>query len=134
MPHVAHTHHFFTHNFGQHIQYSHISEHAYVNINITKMNFILTLHQKKYSTYNSMGASDRDIQRGTTLVFGMNIFNLKGSLGKGTKKEETHTLIDVQTLMLLPGNSSNPCPIYFNVHLTRRTSLSLDVLITLCFT
>ena len=35
-----------------------------------------------------MGAIDRDMKGGTILVFGMIILNLKGSLGKGTKREE----------------------------------------------
>ena len=34
-----------------------------------------------------MGSSDRDMQQGTILVFEMNVLNLKGSLGKGIKKQ-----------------------------------------------
>ena len=43
-----------------------------------------------------MGASDRDMQQGTILVFGMNIFNLKWFLGKGTKREEKSYHFDVK--------------------------------------
>ena len=53
-----------------------------------------------------MGASDRDMQRGTILVFGMNIFDLKGSLGKGTKREENPYIFDVQTSTFFPKKPS----------------------------
>ena len=53
-----------------------------------------------------MGASDRDMQWGTTLVFGLNILNLKGSLGKGTKREENPYLFDVKILTCCPKTST----------------------------
>ena len=51
-----------------------------------------------------MGASDRDIERGTILVFGLNILNLKGSLGKGTKREDKPYLFYVKTSTFYPKN------------------------------
>ena len=69
-----------------------------------------------------------DMQGGSTLVFGINILNLKGYLGKGTKREQTHTLIDVQMLNLLPKTLSKISQSFLNVHTTRRTtSLFLNV-------
>ena len=79
------THITFSHDFEEHNHYSQNFEHAYLDINIKKTHFIPTLYQQTYPTYNSIGASDRDMQWGTTLVFEMNILNLKGSVVKGTK-------------------------------------------------
>ena len=59
-----------------------------------------------------------DMQRGSTLVFGINILNLKGYLRKGTKREETHTLIHVEMLNLLPKNLSTISQSFLNVHTT----------------
>ena len=55
-----------------------------------------------------MGASDRDMQRGTILVFEMNILNLKGSLGKGTKREENPYLISRLSTLKLAAQRTPP--------------------------
>ena len=65
---TLHTHHFSL-NFGQHAQYSHNSEHTHINIIITKIHYIPNFYKQTYQTYYSMGASDKDMQRETTLVF-----------------------------------------------------------------
>ena len=61
-----------------------------------------------------MGGSDRNMQRGTILNFGMNILNLKGSLGKGTTREENPYLFDVKLLTFCqktsPQEASKPPP------------------------
>ena len=51
-----------------------------------------------------MGARDMDMKRGTILVFRMNILNLKGSRGKGTKREEKPYLFDVDLFTCFPKN------------------------------
>ena len=59
-----------------------------------------------------MGSSVIDMQRGRILVIAMNILNLKGSLGKGTKREENTYLFDVKLLTCCtknsPKNASKP--------------------------
>ena len=61
----------FSLNLGQHAQYSHNSEHTDTNIKITKTHYIPYFYQKTNPIYDSIGASDKDIQRGTTLVIGI---------------------------------------------------------------
>ena len=69
-----------------------------------------------------MGASNRDMHKGgTILVFGMNILNLKGYHGKGTKRKETNSLIYVQTMNFLEKALSKISPGFLNVHTTGRT-------------
>ena len=59
-----------------------------------------------------MGATDRDMQREKILVFGINILNLLGSLGKGPKREEKPYLFDVKIFNFFPEispkNTSKP--------------------------
>ena len=69
---TLHKHHFLL-NFGQHAKYSHNSEHAHINLIITKTYYIQNFYQHTCPTYDSMGASDKDMQRGTILVFGLNL-------------------------------------------------------------
>ena len=70
-----------------------------------------------------MGASERDIQRGTILIFGLNILNFKGSHEKGTKREENPYLFDVKLMTLWqkssPKNTSKPpeCKLHSNYNL-----------------
>ena len=64
-----------------------------MNIFITKIQHTPNIYQQTYSTYETLGSSDRDMQRGTTLVFGLNILNLKGLLGKGPRYKRTHTFL-----------------------------------------
>ena len=64
------THHFSL-NFGQHDQYSHNYEHTHINIIITKTHYIPNFYQQTYPTNDLIGASDKNMQRGTTLVFGI---------------------------------------------------------------
>ena len=52
-----------------------------------------------------MGASDKDMQQGTILVFEMKIVNLKGFHGKGTKREENPYLFDDKILNFFPKTS-----------------------------
>ena len=80
-------------NYRKHQQKSHNSKHTYKHIIITKTRVIPIFYQKTYKTYDSIGASGRDMQRGTTLFFEMNISNLKGSLGKGNKRQKIHTFL-----------------------------------------
>ena len=82
-----------------------------------------------------MGASDRDMQRGTTLVFGMNILNLKGSLGKGTKREENPYLFEVKTSTCFPKNpfKYTSKSKSFNTNLTEKPSICLIGLISCLF-
>ena len=44
-------------------------KHTYMNIFITKTKHTPNVYQKTYPTNESLGASDRDMQRGTTLFF-----------------------------------------------------------------
>ena len=60
-----------------------------------------------------MGASDRDMQRGTTLVFGIDSSESLGSLGKGTKSKKTHTLFwssKIELASKRPSPKSRPSP------------------------
>ena len=66
---IAHTS--FSLNFGQHAQYSHNFENTYIDRIFTKAHYIPNFYQQTYPTYDSMGASDKNMQRGTTLVFGI---------------------------------------------------------------
>ena len=67
-----------------------------MNIFITNIQDTPNIFQQTYPTYESLGASVKDIQRRTTLVFGLNILNLRGLLGKKTREENPY-LLDVQT-------------------------------------
>ena len=96
----------FSHDFKQHNHHSHNFEHAYLNINITKHISSLLCTSKNTQSKVQWELLTGTYKGGTILVFGMNILNLKGCLGKGIKRKETHTLIDVQTLKFLPKPSS----------------------------
>ena len=62
------------HTFPKNIfNYSHDSEHTNMHIIITKTRYIPKFYQQTYPTYESMGASDKDMQRGTILVFGLEL-------------------------------------------------------------
>ena len=60
-----------------HVVSDHIGCHSYdlkhtlMNIFIRKIQHTPNIYQQTYPTYESLGASDRDMQRGTTLVFGI---------------------------------------------------------------
>ena len=69
---TLHTHHFSL-NLGQDAQYPHNSEHTYIKIIITKAHYIPNFYQQTYPTYDSMEDSEKDMQRGTTLVFGIDL-------------------------------------------------------------
>ena len=45
-------------------------KHTYMNIFITKTQHTPNIYKPTYPTYESFGASDRDMTRGTTLVSG----------------------------------------------------------------
>ena len=51
------------------------------------------IYQKTYPTFESLGASEKDMQQGTTLVSGLNFLKLKGSLEKRTKREHNSYLL-----------------------------------------
>ena len=51
-------------------------KHTYMNIFITKTQHTPNIYQKTYKTYESLGASDKDMQWGTTIDFGLNILVL----------------------------------------------------------
>ena len=58
------------HIVSEHIGcHSYDFKHTYMNIFIKKMQHMPNINQQTYPTYESLGASDRDMQRGTTLVF-----------------------------------------------------------------
>ena len=118
----------FSHNFEKHNHYSHNFGHAYLNINITKTHFIPTLSSKHTQPKVQWELVIVTCKGGTILVFGMNIFNLKGSFGKGAKGKEPHTLINVQTMNLCP----KPSPKLVQATSTS-TPLNEHLLFTLTF-
>ena len=63
---------------------SHKSEYTEMYIIIMKTHYIPNFYQQTYPTYDSMGSSDKDMQWGTTLVFGIDSSEPYESLGKGT--------------------------------------------------
>ena len=65
---TLHTHHYSPY-YIQLAQYSYNSKHTHINITITKTHYIPDFYQQTYPTYDLMGASDKDMQQGTTLVF-----------------------------------------------------------------
>ena len=95
-----------------------------MNVIITKTHYIPNFYQQTYPPYESMGASDRDMQRGTTLVFGKGSSKTYGSLRKGTKRRENPSLFDVQNSTFFPKTSPNTCTTPKVQRLTRRKSFS----------
>ena len=79
-----HTH---SHSFGTHNSYD--FKHTCMNIFITKMQHTPNIYMQTYSTNKSLGASDRDMQRGTTIVFEFNILNLRGLLRNRLREKRT---------------------------------------------
>ena len=75
--------------------YPHNSEHTNIHIIITKTRYISKFYQQAYPTYDLMGASDRDMQRGTILVFELDWLNLKGLLRKGPRIRKRIPYFDV---------------------------------------
>ena len=82
-----------------------------------------------------MGASDRDMQWGTILVFGMNILNLKWSLRKGTRRKDNTYLFYIQTSTLFPNNRSKhkSKSKSFNNNLLEKPSICLTRFISCLF-
>ena len=66
---AAHCTHHLSLNLGQHAQYSHNFENTYIERIFTKAHYIPNFYQQTYPTYDSIGDSDKDMQRRTTLVF-----------------------------------------------------------------
>ena len=50
------------------------------------------------------------MQRGTNLVFKINILNRKGTLGKGNKSEENHTFFTFKPQLSSQKTPPNTCP------------------------
>ena len=79
------------HIVSEHIAYhTYYFKHSCINIFITKMQHTPNIYQQTHPTYKSLGASDTDMQRGTTLVFILNILNLKVLFGKGPREKINH--------------------------------------------
>ena len=92
------THHFSLY-FGQHDQYSHNFEHTYINIIITKIHFIPIKHTQPMIRCKLV----KRTCNGKQPQFSKQIcLNLKGSLGKGTKREDNPNLFYIITLTFCP--------------------------------
>ena len=52
------------------------------------------IYQQTYQTYESLGASDRDMQRGTTLVFYQQTQPTYGSMGASDRDMQRGTILD----------------------------------------
>ena len=68
-------------------------KYTYINIVILKTQHTPNIYQQTYPSYESLGASYRDMQRGIALVFWLNILDMRGLLGKGQREKKTHTYL-----------------------------------------